>query len=87
MLYVVVRSIEGGDRYDDALFVNFAAARSYYRRMLLICDNDPDEFGNGDPTIVSECWLYTTETLDPVVAREMVQDGRATLIDPYPASV
>jgi hypothetical protein len=80
MLYVVVREIDGGARHDDVLFVAFEEAQSYYGRMLRICDNDPDEFGDGDPTIVSCCWLYMANTDDPDIARAMALNGRAALI-------
>lgn len=83
MLYVVVREIEGGPHRDDTVFSVMHEARQYYITARLVCDNDPDEFGNGDPAIVSCCWLYAVDTRDPEVARVMARDGRAILVASY----
>lgn len=83
MLYVVVRDIEDGTWRDDAVFSTVREARSYYNKARLVSDNDPDEFGEGDPTVVSRCWLYAAATGDPAVAREMARDGRAILVASY----
>ena len=83
MLYVVVRDIEGGAWGDDAVFGALPEAQACYRQAELVCDNDPDEFGDGDLTIISQCWLYATDTNDPAVARALVRDGLATLISEY----
>ena len=83
MLYVVIREIEDGTRCDDALFVTSRAARQHYRKARLVCDNDPDEFGEGDPAIISRCWIYAADTREPDEARAMVRDGRAVLVASY----
>jgi len=84
MLYVVVREIEGGSEADNSVFTNRNKARTYYARAHKVCDNDPDEFGEGDPSIVCRCWLYVVNTDDASTARAMVRDGRAVLVASYP---
>lgn len=83
MLYIVVRDIEGGDRREDVVFSTLDEAQACYNQAELVCANDPDEFGEGDPTIVTQCWLYAANTDDPSVARAMALDGRAILIVSY----
>jgi len=83
MLYVVVREIEGGKRQQSAVFATSTAAMVRYERARLVCDNDPDEFGDGDPSIVSRCWLYAADATDQVTARAMTRDGRAVLVASY----
>jgi hypothetical protein len=66
---------EGGARHNAVAFSSLAAARSVYGRDEHICDNDPDEFGNGDPTIVSQCWLYEVDMDDAEHAINLVRLG------------
>jgi hypothetical protein len=83
MLYVVVRDIEGGSQHDDVVFPTLLEAQGCYKQAELVGDNDPDEFGDGDPTIVSQCWLYATDTDDPAMARALVRGGLAVVISEY----
>ena len=83
MRYVVVREIEGGARRDAAAFPTLGEARPYYDKARLVCDNDPDEFGDGDPTIVSNCWLYAVDAADTAEARAMALDGLGELLASY----
>lgn len=42
-----------------------------------------DEFGDGDPTIISNCWLYVADTDDSATARAMTREGQAVLVASY----
>ena len=79
----MIREIEDGGRLEYAVFADKGEAQACYDQAALVCDNDPDEFGEGDPAIVSQCWLYLANTDDPNVAKAMAQDGRAILIVSY----
>jgi hypothetical protein len=83
MLYVVVREIEGGDRRENVVFSARDEAQACYDQAELVCYNDPDDSGDGDPAIVSQCWLYAANIDDPDVARAMTLNGRAILIVSY----
>jgi hypothetical protein len=63
MLYVVVRDIEDSVRYDVTVFLIPDEARAYYERAAIICDNDPDEFGEGDVPASVETFLAALPAL------------------------
>ena len=84
MFYVVVRDIENGTRRDACAFVSREESRSVYEKAKRVCDNDPDEFGDGDPTIVSQCWLYEVGAPDAEQAVAMAREGHGRRVASHP---
>jgi hypothetical protein len=81
--YVVLRDVEGGARLEDAIFADLHEAWMCFEQAGRVCDNDPDEMGNGDQTIVSQCWLYAVNTTDTTIARETARTGQSVLLASY----
>ena len=82
VLYVVIREIEGAKK-EAAAFRSRQDAQDVYDQAARVCDNDPDEMGNGDLTIVSQCWLYEADAADAEQALAHVHAGRGTLLASY----
>lgn len=80
--FVVVREIEGARRVSTA-FPSLDAARTFYDDAVYVCDLGPDEDVEGDPTIVSNCWLYAADAPNETDAGKMVSSGHARLIASY----
>jgi hypothetical protein len=79
MLFVVVREIEGIG-YDCRVFSRSEEARSYYNQAAHVCMEEPDTSLGGDPSIVTNCWLYSTDAQGCQAAREAALSERAMLI-------
>jgi hypothetical protein len=75
----VVREIEG-IRRDCRTFILEDTARVYYGEASRASMNGPDDSDESDPTIVTNCWLYAADTLDPVAAESLASSERATLM-------
>lgn len=83
MLFVVIRQIENLEepsKLDHHIFILSDQARSYYRGAEYVCWNEPDDTPGGDPSIVTNCWLFAAETDDPIIAAQMAHSRRATLL-------
>jgi hypothetical protein len=79
MFFVVVREIEG-IRRDCHVFDLIEDAQSYYDQAAYVCMEEPDTTPGGDPTIVTNCWLYSADVLEFNTARDAALSGRAKLI-------
>jgi hypothetical protein len=82
MTYVLVREIEAMRR-EASDFDDEKMARAAFEEARYVADNGPDDAPGDDPTIVSNCWLYWSGSVDPLAAREDALSGRARLIDAY----
>jgi hypothetical protein len=83
MLFVVIRQIENlgePQKRDHRVFFRLNQAQAYYKEAEYACWNEPDDTSGNDPPVVTNCWLWTTETDDPVAAVEMAFSQRATLV-------
>jgi hypothetical protein len=79
MLFVVVREIEQ-ERQDFWVFTTETEAREYYKQAAYVCWDEPDHSPGGDPSIVTNCWLYEAATDNPETAKEAAAVGRAKLL-------
>jgi len=79
VLFVVVRQIEGV-RQDCRPFALEASARMYYDEAARVSMDGPDDTPGSDPTIVTNCWLYAADTLDPLAAESLASSEKATLM-------
>lgn len=73
--FVVVREIEQ-ERHDFRVFTNEDEARSYYDLAYWICWNEPDDGFYGDPSIVTNCWLYSVQAASLQEANRMAFSER-----------
>lgn len=83
MLYVAAREVEGVKELQTAVFTEPREAWDCYEQARRVSDNDPDEFGDGDPSVVFNCWLYLANTDDQVTAEATMREGRAVLVASY----
>jgi hypothetical protein len=79
LLFVVVREIEGV-RYDCQVFCQSDEARSYYDQGVHVCMEEPDDTPGSDPSIVTNCWLYSTDAVGNEAAQEAALSERALLM-------
>jgi hypothetical protein len=83
MLYVVVRQIENWEREqtrDHHVFVLLDQAKAYYEEAQNVCWNGPSGGPGDDPSVVTNCWLWASDTPDPVAAAQLALSQKATLL-------
>lgn len=79
MRFVVVSEIEG-DRRGDRVFDLLGDAQGCYNDLESICMDGPDDSLGGDPSIVTNCWLYSVDAADDESAKRVVIQGGGVLI-------
>jgi hypothetical protein len=60
--------------------VAFIEARSYFDQGVYVCMEEPDDTPGSDPSIVTNCWLYSTDAVRNETAREAALSERALLM-------
>lgn len=80
MLFLVVTEVEA-HCLGDRVFESFAEARSCYDDCAHVCMEGPDESAGADPSIVTNCWLYSVEAADAGSAKRQLMLGNMVLIE------
>jgi hypothetical protein len=65
--FVVIREIEA-QRLDYRVFADEDSARGFYHLAVDVCWNEPDDAAYGDPSLVTNCWLYAVNRQDGAVS-------------------
>lgn len=77
MLFAVIREIEALRR-DCHVFQRLEEATAYYEHAAYVCMEGPDD--GDDPTIVTNCWLYSADLPDEQLMRESALSGQTNLL-------
>jgi hypothetical protein len=79
MLFVLVLELEG-DQQGARVFRAADEARACYEEAARVCMDGPDEREGETPYAISNCWLFSADTVDEDAAREAALLGSADLI-------
>jgi hypothetical protein len=81
MFFVLVLEIDG--EISARAFHDADQARACYAEAARVCMDGPDDEDGETPYPISDCWLYSADTLDEDAACQDALAGRANLIDAY----